>query len=205
MLKRLGFELRSNPFCRTEAEDLVSEDFQYYDKDGFELNIAERKFYQAEGYPLNDCLNHLCYQQPWFELERLDLGLIIDHSAILHRCLYSGKAREQLEKLKTQIPQADLLLRTKAKWGFDFALDSVIDGQVFEVIHIEYDNNDYNCFKSKLISTEYTIRHIDWIDAAQKVWNKRSEWQSLVGFDQNHWKAKFLLGWGKAEKNEKAI
>lgn len=205
MLKRLGFELKSNPICSTEVDGLVPEDFFYYDKDGFELNLAERKFYLAQGYLLNDCLNHVCYQQPWFALEKEDLGLIIDHSIILHRCSYSGKAKEQLEKLKPQIPYADLLLKTKSKWGFDFALDAVLDGQVFEVIHIEYDSKDYDLFKSRLISVEYSIRHMDWVSAAKTVWDKKQEWQSLKGFEQNHWKANYLLGWNKSEYTEKTI
>ena len=49
------------------------------------------------------------------------------------------------------------------------------------------------------------IRHTDWKDAAQRIWNKRDEWKPLKGFEQNHWKANFLIGWSKSETLEKAI
>lgn len=205
MLRRLEFELTSNPVCSTAVGDIEAKDFLYYDKDGFELNIAEQKFYRAQGHPLNDCLNHICYQQPWFEVRYSDSPLILDHSMILHRCAYSGKAQEQLEQLKASIPYAALLLKTKAKWGFDFALDAVIDGQIVEVLHVEYDSYDYEYFKTRMICMEYSIKHTDWIDAANRVWDKKAEWQHLRGFEQNHWKANFLLGWHKAEQTEKSI
>lgn len=205
MFRRLDFNLISNPICSKAVDDLEDQDMLYYDKDGFELNLAERKFYQAMGFPLHNCLNHICYQEPWFEISQPNTGLIIDHSLILHRCSYSGDAQQQLESLKVKIPQADLILRTRQKWGFDFALDSVTNGEVFEVLHIEYDSYDYEYFKTRLICVEYTIRHTDWIDAASRIWQQKSQWQHLRGFEQNHWKANYLLGWSTAETTEKSI
>ena len=197
----------SNPACEKSVQELDSKDFQYYDKDGFELNLAEQKFYAAMGYPINDpILNHNCWQETWFELESDKLDLILDHSMFLCRCNYEREAAEQLQRLKQQIPLADYLLKTKRKWGFDFALDAVAaDGSVYEVLHVEYDNYDYEQFKNRMIYFEYTVRHTDWQDAAIRVWNQRDQWQTLTGFDQNHWKAAYLLGWNKAEYTEKTV
>ena len=90
--------------------------------------------------------------------------------------------------------------------GFDFALDAVdTSGTVYEVLHVEWDNYDYDTFKNRMISFEYTVRHTDWPDAARRVWDCRDQWQHLQGFDQNHWKAEFLLGWPKAEYTEKTV
>jgi len=206
MFSRLDITMLSNPVC-TKTANVQSEDFQYYDKDGFELNLAEQKFYSAMKHPTHyPILNHTCWQEPWFKLERDDLGLILDHSIFLCRCTYGGDARVQLEKLKPTIPTADYLLRTRAKWGFDFALDGITeDGTVFEVLHIEFDSNDYEYFKSRMICMEYTIRHTDWQDAAKRVWDERLNWQSLKAFKQNDWKAEYLLGWKKCEYTEKAV
>ncbi len=197
----------SNPSCTKRVDGLVSDDFRYYDKDGFELNSAEQRFYSAMDYPIgHPILNHHCWQEPWFELEKDGLGLILDHSMFLCRCSYEREAEEQLTKLKETIPLADYLLRTKRKWGFDFALDAVAeDGTVFEVLHVEYDHYDYEHFKNRMIEFEWTVRHTDWNDAARRVWDQRNHWQHLVGFDQNHWKSKFLLGWSKAEYTEKTV
>ena len=80
MFKRYDTHITSNSFCSKAAENLNPEDFNYYDKDGFELNVAEQKFYRAMGYPINyPILNHCCWQEPWFELERNDLGLLLDN------------------------------------------------------------------------------------------------------------------------------
>jgi len=207
MFRRHQIKLMSNPACEKSVQELDSKDFQYYDKDGFELNLAEQKFYAAMGYPINDpILNHNCWQETWFELESDKLDLILDHSMFLCRCNYEREAAEQLQRLKQQIPLADYLLKTKRKWGFDFALDAVAaDGSVYEVLHVEYDNYDYEQFKNRMIYFEYTVRHTDWQDAAIRVWNQRDQWQTLTGFDQNHWKAAYLLGWNKAEYTEKTV
>jgi hypothetical protein len=206
MFARQNITLISNPVC-TKPADLEPTDFQYYDKDGFELNQAEQKFYRAMNYPIDaPILNHRCWQQPWFILERDDLGLILDHAIFLCRCSYNGQAQQQLEQLKPTVPTADYLLRTRAKWGFDFALDAVSDtNTTFEVLHVEFDSNDYEHFKTRMFMIEYAIRHTDWQDAATRVWAQRDQWQQLKGFAQNDWKAEYLLGWKKCEYTEKAV
>jgi hypothetical protein len=207
MFRRHNTSIVSNPVCDREVDSLTADDFLYYDKDGFELNKAERKYYLAMEYPLEyHCLNHTCWQEPWFELDNKYDRLILDHSLVLHRASYSGGALEQLKELKSTIPQADLLIRTRQKWGFDFALDAITDdGTVYEVLHIEYDHNDYDRFSSQMIAFDFTIRHTDWLDAAVRIWQQRDQWQHLQGFEQNHWKADYLLGWNKAEYTEKTV
>lgn len=206
MFRRHQVTLMSNPVCDRPVKDLCAEDFRYYDKDGFELNRAEQKFYAAMHYPINaPILNHYCWQEPWFELEDTVQGLILDHSMFLCRCDYNGEAREQLLSLKKTIPTADYLLRTRVKWGYDFALDAVRDGEVFEVIHVEYDNTEFESFRDHMIHFDWIVRHTDWQDSADRVWQQRTQWQHLRGFDQNHWKAEYLLGWQKAEYTEKTV
>lgn len=205
MFKRQEYTFLSNPVCLNSVDDLSIEDFKYYDKDGFELNKAEQKFYQAAKYPVNNTiLNHTCWQEPWFLLEQGDHNLILDHSMFLCRANYSGKALDQLKSLAKDCPQASLLINTKSKWGFDFALDAVKDSTVYEVLHIEYDSRDFETFSNSLIKFEYLIRHTDWVDAAERVWFYKHEWENLKGFEQNHWKSKFLIGWSLAEYTEKS-
>lgn len=206
MFKRLDVTLKSNPICYNSIEELEPADFNYYDKDGFELNIAEQKFYSKMGFPIqHPILNHTCWQEPWFEIDRPDTGLILDHSMFLCRAGYAGSAREQLLRLKDSIPLADYLLRTKIKWGYDFALDAVRNGELFEVLHVEFDHNDYDTFLNDMLQFEYHVRHTDWRDAADRIWQHRDEWQSLKGFAQNDWKANYLLNWKKAEYTEKTV
>lgn len=207
MFRRHQVTLMSNPYCTKRVEGLFDLDFRYYDKDGFELNLAEQKFYSVMGYPINyPILNHRCWQEPWFELENKTPNLILDHSMFLCRCRYVGEAEHQLLALRNTIPQADMLLRTKQKWGFDFALDAVSeDGTIFEVLHIEYDHCDYDFFKNRMLRFEWTVRHTDWVAAADSIWAARDQWQHLTGFDQNNWKSKYLINWDKAEYTEKSL
>ena len=119
---------------------------------------------------------------------------------------YSGEALEQLKRYSKKVPYANLLVNSKRKWGFDFALDAVReDGTVYEVLHVEWDSDDFYAFTDQFYRFEARIEHTDWHDMAEKIWNTRDEWQSLKGFDQNHWKANFLLGWKQAEFTEKSI
>ena len=100
---------------------------------------------------------------------------------------------------------AQQLIDTIPKWGFDFDLNAVApDGTVYEVLHVEYDSRNYQTFKERMISFEYTVRHTDWIAVAETVWNRRNEWQHLKGFEQNHWRAREILDWPQAEYLEKA-
>ena len=110
-----------------------------------------------------------------------------------------------MSKLVTSIPLANFLLATKPKWGFDFALDAVREEQLFEVLHVEFDSKNFDQFGNELIRFEYFVRHTDWVDAAERIWMYKHEWEGLSGFEQNNWKSKFLLGWNKSEYTEKTI
>jgi hypothetical protein len=207
MFKRFDVKIVSNPVCNEPIYDIVADDFKFYDKDGFELNQAEQKYYGMMKHPINHpILNHTCWQEPWFELEYKDIGLILDHSMILHRSRYEGHAAYQLSKIKKDIPGANWLLDTPQKWGFDFALDAVApDGRIYEVLHVEYDNYDYDKFSNMVIRFDHTVRHTDWRDAARQVLAHEDDWKNLTGFAQNDWKANFLVGWKRAEYTEKSL
>lgn len=207
MFRRFDVPIVSNPTCDEPIYDIVAEDFKFYDKDGFELNQAEQKYYRLSRHPVDHpILNHTCWQEPWFELENKNSKLILDHCMILHRCNYSGNAHYQLTKIKKEIPEAEWLLSTKQKWGFDFALDSTdAQGNIFEVLHIEYDNYDYDQFVNRMIHFDYQVRHIDWHDVSKQIINRQDEWKNLTGFTQNDWKANFILGWKRAEYTEKSL
>ena len=206
MFLRHNVTLMSDPRCFKAITDIEASDFKYFDKDGFELNSIERKYYAAMNHPIHyPLLNHCCWQEPWFELERDDLGLFLDHSMFLCRCEYGGAAREQLNDLQKTYPLARQLLDIKTKWGFDFDLNAIADdGTIYEIIHIEFDSRNYENFKNRMINFDYIVRHSDWLDIAKDIWARRDQWQDLKGFEQNHWKAKHILGWDKAEYLEKA-
>ena len=207
MFNRFDVSPTSNPTCSEPIYTISADDFRYYDKDGFELNQAEQHYYRMMKYPIdNGILNHHCWQEPWFELKDKNTNLKLDHCILLHRCNYTEYAEHQLNKITHNIPEANWLLNTPQKWGFDFALDAVNEqGQIYEVLHIEYDRYNYNVFIEQMNIFEHGIQNTDWIDAAKKIWNCRDEWKDLKGFAQNDWKANFLIGWKQAEYTEKSL
>ena len=204
IITKLFNTLNPEPVC-TEPAAVYTTDFLYFDKDGFELTKAEQKYYRSNSLLVNECLNHSCYQEPWLEITGTD-KVFLDHCIILHRASFDGAALDQLQTFKRihNIPQASYLINCKAKWGFDFALDAAdSNGDCFEVVHIEYDSREYNKFCEQLDNTERQIYNIDWLDAAHRIEQQKDKWQHLKGFEQNHWKAEYLLNWSRAEHLEK--
>ena len=207
MFTTLPITLTRIPTCTSAVDNLNPQDFEYYDKDGFELNRAERKFYDAMKYPIDyPMLNHKCWQEPWLYLNDPKDILIMDHCMFLCRANYADAAAEQLTELKSTIPQAGYLLQTKQKWGFDFALDAISDdGDIYEVIHIEYDSYSYDEFSLKMYDFELTVHNTDWYKAARAIWSTQETWKPMTGFEQNNWKSRYLLKWDKAEYTEKSV
>lgn len=205
MLRIHDTNINSIASCFKTVNELEKNDFFYFDKDGFELNLAEQKFYSAMSYPIHHpILNHVCWQVPWITMDENEHGLFLDHSMALVRCSYSGHAKEQLEKIKKSIPQAQQLLQIKSKWGYDFDLNAISDdGTVYEVLHIEYDSRSYDQYSESQVNFEQYAKRADWVSIAKDIWNKRDEWSHLKGFNQNHWKANYLLGWKQSEYLEK--
>jgi hypothetical protein len=203
------FEVVNNNFikditCIKSVDDLCAEDFRWYDKDGYELCIAERKFYRAMNFPLTECLYHICWQDEW--LKTNNNRFLLDHCMLLHRCDFADEAEEQIRSFRNHNPRAQLLLKSRKKWGIDFALDYVDDqGDVWEIVHIEWDS--YNL--EEVIETKSQIQEAvlskDWEDISQTVIDKKHEWLNLEGYKQNDYKAKLIFGWNFAERTQKSV
>ena len=101
MLSSNRISIRTDLYCDRFCNDLHRSDFLYYDKDGFELNQAEQKYYRLMRYPLDNCLNHAAFTCPWYTSS--DPRLIVDHSVVLYRCEYRGDAERQLAILKESV------------------------------------------------------------------------------------------------------
>ena len=208
MLKLLNPTVLEFPLCtETVSQELLSNsNCMFYDKDGFELTTLEKEYYSTNGY--NNCLknflNHTCFQEQWFELTTND-NFILDHSLILHRCSFKGDAKEQLKDSLKKLPRLSYLLQCPTKWGLDFSLDYVNNnGELVEVLHIEYDTKSYNEFLNYKLYFESFVLTTDWNYFANFLFNKKEEWIYLVGFEQNNWKAR-QLGFKQAEITHKSI
>lgn len=186
------------PVC---VESFTEHNIQYFDNDGFELCGLEYDYYKTNGIELTNVLNHMCNQRTW--LQCTDQHFKLDHSLILQRWDFQGKARRQLQEFKSKFPQLNKYLKITPKWGIDFALDYYDNETFIEVMHVETDYRSYekaieakNMFENKILNT-------DWKDFVNSLLHYKQEWEHLTGFQQNDWKAVY---WGlqKAEITEKA-
>ena len=196
----------------TEATDeaLDHRHFQYFDKDGFELNTAEQLFYRANNIHIDAGFLHKpAWMDNWLMQDDNPLWgtkFFLDHSFTCYRCCYRGKARDHIEGYAEHHPPARQLLQIRPKWGFDIDLNAVADtGEIFEVLHIEYDTYTYKDFNEVRNRVTDQLLNIDWESAADEIWHRRDEWNLLKGYKQNDWKANLLLGWEYSEYIEKVF
>lgn len=196
-------DFHQNLTCTLAPDGFFRGDFSYYDKDGFELTVAERKILLCNGAELSHVLNHWAWGVDWMDLDRVSApGLHLDHCLLLHRPDFAGKVLELLKNYPH--PCAAFMVQARAKWGLDFALDHIEDGDAIEVLHIELDDYDFARIQDRKQQLEAWLSQQDLSDMAKKMRDSRIHWQHLRGFAQNDWKARYFLGWDRAEYTEKS-
>lgn len=196
-------EFHQNLTCTLAPDGFFRDDFSYYDKDGFELTVAERKILLCNGIQLEYILNHWAWCVNWMEL-KVDShsGLYLDHCLLLHRPDFAGDVLELLKNYPH--PCANFMVQSRAKWGLDFALDHIENDDAIEVLHIELDDYDFARIQDRKQELESWLLGQDLQDMAKKMRDTRSQWQHLRGFAQNDWKARYFLGWDRSEYTEKS-
>jgi len=184
-----------NPLITEVIDDsfFTETNIQYYDNDGFKPNLLEKKYYQAQGIELRDCLGFLGARYTWAVMQDMP-NFILDHSMVLTRCAYAGPALEQLKRHSIQFPYLKKYLLTKPKWGLDFALEYVDDDEYLEVLHIERDFSSLEQAKLTKRVLEKKIISTDWVAFVEELKSSKQEWQALEGLDRNDWKAQ---KWGE--------
>ena len=84
------------------------------------------------------------------------------------------------------------LVSLKPKWGLDFSIDYCDrEGNVFEVLHWEFDGFDYNEIADKKIEMDEFLTQQDWNHSAQQILKHKQEWHHLGFFEQSEWKTNF--------------
>lgn len=186
------------------SDVLYNMEFRDFDKDGYEVATPiEKLHYQYNDALLNDVQYHTACCQKWYsDHDMSESGLILDHTQVLHRWAYAGKAREEIERAARVRPVLNKLLRIQPKWGIDFSIDYVTHEHCFEVFHIEQDALTYNDAVELKDRAEELIDSADWKGRIQEIIDRKSEWQDLCSDDQSDWKARFW-GWERAFNSKK--
>ncbi len=175
---------------------------RHFDNDGFQLNRLEQLYYQAQGIDTPECLGVRAAHYDWFSV--IEPGpFIIDHSLLITRCAYVGRAREQLERMSATYPYLKKYLLLKPKWGFDFALEYAGEEYV-EVLHIE---RDFDSYREAVLQKELFEKRVlgeRWNLFVKELLVRKPIWEPLQGMARNDWKARFW-GFDKAERTLKAF
>ena len=168
---------------------------ELFDQNGYDLTKLEQMYAVANGFNLTVHRNreHITLRQDWFtDIDQTD-GPHINHCYMFERKGYEGDALKQLTAWAKNNSHIHKLIALKPKWGLDFSIDYCDrEGNVFEVLHWEFDGFDYNEIADKKIIMDDFLTQQDWNHAAQQILKHKQEWHHLGFFAQSEWKTKYF-------------
>jgi hypothetical protein len=168
---------------------------EYFDQNGYDLTKLEQLYAVANGAETTKHRNseHITLRKEWFTAEQDKSGPHINHALMFERKGYTGDALHQLETWAGYRPHFYKLVAMKPKWGLDFSIDYCdTEGNVFELLHWEYDGFEYNEIQDKKSKMEEFLLNQDWDERAQTMLERKDEWHGLGFFEQSEWKTKFF-------------
>ena len=166
-----------------------------FDQNGYDLTKLEQLYAVANGENTTKHRDaeHITLRQTWFEDDSPESGPHINHSVMFERKGYTGEALEQLKSWTQYRPHFHKLVAMKPKWGLDFSIDYCDrQGNVFELLHWEFDGFEYNEIADKKANMEEFLLNQDWDDRAKIMLERKEEWHKLGFFEQSEWKTKFF-------------
>lgn len=166
-----------------------------FDQNGYDLTELEKLFSEVNGKKTTDHrnINHHSLKNPWFTQETKCEGAVLNHALILERKGYTGQALEQITKWAQTNPLLHKITKMRPKWGLDFSIDYAdVEGNVFEVLHWEYDGFSYEDIQNRKEKYEKLFSEIDWDDAGRKILSQKDKWHHLDFFAQSDWKCNYF-------------
>ncbi len=165
-----------------------------FDQNGYDLTGLEQRYAEANLTPAHTHREHRrALKAPWFtQPERVE-GAVLNHSLLFERKGYAGEALRQLQRWAKENPLIYKIIRIRPKWGLDFSMDYAdSDGNVFEVLHWEYDGFDFADVEARKQQLETKFAAIDWDDAANRILKQKDQWHHLDFFAQSDWKCNYF-------------
>ncbi len=174
MFEVLPYNIPSHPYLSKPLEDstifskIKVPDF--FDRFGYELTFIESQLHKA-----NNVLGHVLVPgsptdaaaciQDWMKQKESHPYLFLDHCHVNVRYAYEGEALEQIKFFSQKHPRLVKLLNLTPKYMVDFCLDYIVDGKVYELIHIEHDFHEYDLYRDHLAAMENLIQNTNWEQA----------------------------------------
>lgn len=171
------------------------DDLDLFDQNGYDLTELEKHFASSNiAGPDSHRCHRTALKKEWLvQPVSVTEGPHLNHSLLFERKGYSGRALAQLKMWSQDLPLIHKLISIRPKWGLDFSMDYADrDGNVFEVLHWEWDSFDYNEILAVKQGAEQILLNIDWADAAKTLLNRKDEWHHLDFFAQSDWKCEFF-------------
>jgi hypothetical protein len=187
-----------DPYFRNpiDQEFLPStEQTELFDQNGYDLTPLEKLYAEANGQVGQwHRPNHYALKSDWFVDEQNSVtGAHINHALLFERKGYIGAALAQLEGWAQHNNLIYKIVKMRPKWGMDISVDYVdTAGNVFELLHWEYDGFNYQEIADKKLQIEKFLLAANWDGAAAEMIRRKSEWHHLGFFEQSAWKTKFF-------------
>lgn len=188
-----------NPYWSERVKSVFAcppkEAVEYFDQNGYDLTRLEQLYAVANGAITTTHRNseHITLRKEWFTADDTENGPHINHAYMFERKGYSDAALSQLENWAAYRPHFHKLVAMRPKWGLDFSIDYCDKaGNVFELLHWEYDGFDYNEVADKKEKMDEFLVNQDWDERAQTMLERKAEWHGLGFFEQSEWKTRFF-------------
>ncbi len=165
-----------------------------FDQNGFDLTNLERLYAKKMDYTIKKVrTTHWVLKDDWFTEEKTDRGCHINHAVLFERKGFTGAAEQQMKEFAEKCPLVHKVLQIRPKWGLDFSIDYAdADGNVFEVLHWEWDSFDIKEVEEKKEMMDNFLVTQDWNDMALRLLDRKPEWHHLGFFEQSAYKTDFF-------------
>ena len=196
MLKKTKNKLTSTTKFTERLDDYIAsyDDVAIFDQNGYDMCPVELQYaIKHKLLPSNHRASHIALRYEWMSQEDVTDGAHINHCNLFERKGYDAAAKEQLIEWSTTNALIWKIIKIRPKWGLDFSIDYADhDGNVFEVLHWEWDSFDYQEVLDKQEKYEPFLLSTDWNDAAKELLKRKDEWHHLGFFEQSDWKCKYF-------------
>ena len=166
-----------------------------FDQNGYDLSLLEIEYSKVNLnlHSIHRNYTHTALKMPWFVQDEKLEGSVLNHSLLFERKGYQGEAYTQLVLWAEKNPLVWKVAKYRPKWGLDFSMDySDKNGNVFEILHYEFDGFSYDEIQQRKIMLESILINIDWDWAAIQLLKRKDDWHSLDFFAQSLYKCNFF-------------
>jgi len=196
-LESTKFQFNQSPYWSKPIDhkyEPTVKDVELFDQNGYDLTPLEQMYCQANSQPCRSHrANHHALKYEWFNSDATTSGAHINHALCFERKGYVGEARAQLQAFAKTNNLVYKIIKMKPKWGMDISIDYAdSEGNVFEILHWEWDGFDHDEVNAKKESIEPFLLSMDWNDAAKRMLTRKDEWHHLGFFEQSQWKTDFF-------------